>query len=185
MSQNKNPWKITSEKTVYETPWIEVSHHEIINPAGKPGIYGTVQFKNLAIGIIPLDENYDTWIVGQWRFPLKQYSWEIIEGGGPLNIPPIESAKRELKEEAGIVAEKYTLLCNMHTSNSATNEYCHIFLAQNLKFEEAEPEESEDLIIKKIPFEKAYQMVLNGEITDSLSMVGILKTKILINEGKI
>ncbi|MCA0430352.1 MAG: NUDIX hydrolase [Bacteroidetes bacterium] len=185
MSQIKNPWKINSSKTVYETPWIEVSHHEVINPANKPGIYGTVQFKNLAIGIIPLDENYNTWIVGQWRFPLKQYSWEIIEGGGPLNIAPIESAKRELKEEAGIVAEKYTLLCNMHTSNSATNEYCHIFLAQNLKFEESEPEESEDLIIKKIPFEKAYQMVLNGEITDSLSMVGILKTKILINEGKI
>ncbi len=185
MTQTKNPWKINSIKKVYETPWIEVNHYEVINPSDKPGIYGTVQFKNLAIGIIPLDEHYNTWIVGQWRFPLNQYSWEIIEGGGPINISPIDSAKRELKEEAGIVAEKYTLLCNMHTSNSVTNEYCYIYLAQNLKFESAEPEENEDLIIKKIPFEKAYQMVLNGEITDSLSMVGILKTKILINERKI
>ncbi len=185
MSHSINPWKIKSIQKVYETPWIEVSHHEVINPAAKPGIYGTVHFKNLAIGIIPLDENYNTWIVGQWRFPLNCYSWEIIEGGGPLNDSPIESAKRELKEETGIVAEKFTLLCNMHTSNSATDEYCHIYVAQNLSFEESEPEESEDLLVKKLPFETVYQMVMNGEITDSLSMVGILKTKLLLNEGKI
>lgn len=185
MSYLTNPWKIKSVQKVYETPWIEVSHHEVINPADRPGIYGTVHFKNLAIGIIPLDVDYNTWIVGQWRFPLNSYSWEIIEGGGPLKDSPLESAKRELKEETGIVAEKFTLLCNMHTSNSATDEYCHIYLAQNLTFEESEPEESEDLLVKKLPFETVYQMVMNGEITDSLSMVGILKTKLLLNEGKI
>lgn len=185
MSHPRNPWRINSTKNVYETPWIEVSHHEVINPANKPGIYGTVHFKNLAIGIIPLDEDYNTWIVGQWRFPLNSYSWEIIEGGGPLKDSPLDSAKRELKEETGIIATKFTLLCNMHTSNSATDEYCHIYLAQGLSFEESEPEESEDLVVKKLPFETVYQMVMNGEITDSLSMVGILKTKLLLNEGKI
>lgn len=185
MSQPVNPWKINSSKTIYETPWIKVSHHEVLNPANKPAIYGTVHFKNLAIGIIPLDENYNTWIVGQWRFPLNNYSWEIIEGGGPLIDSPLESAKRELKEEAGIVANKFTLLCNMHTSNSATDEYCHIYLAQDLSFGDSEPEESEDLIIKKLPFDKVYEMVMAGEITDSLSMVGVLKTKLLMNQGKI
>lgn len=180
-----NPWKTLKSELKFDTPWIAVTKHDIINPAGNEGIYGTVSFKNLAIGVLPLDNEGNTWIVGQWRYPLKQYSWEIIEGGGPFGIDPIESAKRELKEEAGIIAKNYMLLCNMHTSNSVTDEYCHIYLARDLEITEAEPEETEDLVIKKIPFSKAYEMVMNGEITDSLSMVAILKTKILIDENQI
>lgn len=180
-----NPWTTLNSEIKFDTPWITVKKHDVITPASKPGIYGTVSFKNLAIGIIPIDNQGNTWIVGQWRYPLNQYSWEIIEGGGPLGIDPLESAKRELKEEAGLVAEEYILLCNMHTSNSVSDEYCHIYLARGLRQEEAEPEETEDLTVKKIPFIKAYEMVMNGEITDSLSMVGIMKVKILMDEGKI
>ncbi len=182
---DKNPWKTLKSEIKFETPWITATKHDVLNPAGNKGLYGTVEFKNLAIGILPLDNEYNTWLVGQWRFPLKKYSWEIIEGGGPLGVEPIESAKRELKEEAGIIAKKFTLLCNMHTSNSVTDEYCHIFLAQDLQISEAEPEENEDLRIKKIPFQKAFEMVMTGEITDSLSMVAILKTKILIDKSLI
>ncbi len=178
----KNAWVTKTSKVKYETPWIEVSHHTVINPAGKPAIYGTVHFKNLAIGILPLDKELNTWLVGQWRFPLKSYSWEIVEGGGVIGVDPLESAKRELKEETGLTAAKFTLLCNMHTSNSATDEYCYIYLAQNLTEGESEPEESEDLQIKKVPFAEAYKMVMDGKITDSLSMVAILKTKILIDQ---
>ena len=182
---DKNPWLTLSSDVKFETPWISVSKHDVLNPAGKPGLYGVVNFKNMAIGILPLDQDNNTWLVGQWRYPLEKYSWEIPEGGGPLSENPIDTAKRELKEETGLVAKKYTLLCNMHTSNSATDEYCYIYLAQDLILEESEPEESEDLKIKKLPFEEAYQMVMNGEITDSLSMVAILKTKILLDKGLI
>jgi 8-oxo-dGTP pyrophosphatase MutT (NUDIX family) len=181
----KNPWKTLKSEVKYETPWIKVTQHDVINPSGKPGIYGTVSFKNLAIGIIPIDEQKNTWLVGQWRYPLNAYSWEIIEGGGPLGIDPVESAKRELKEEAGLVAKKYTLLSNMHTSNSVTDEYCYIYLAQDLEQDTAEPEETEDLQIKKVPFSEAFEMVMNGEITDSLSVAGILKAKILMDKGLI
>jgi ADP-ribose pyrophosphatase len=181
--KEKNPWQTLKSEVKFETAWIKVTKHDVLNPAGKPGIYGSVSFKNLAIGILPLDKDLNTWLVGQWRYPLNKYSWEIIEGGGPLDIEPVESAKRELKEEAGIIANKYTLLCNMHTSNSVTDEYCYIYLAQELELDTAEPEETEDLQIKKVPFQKAYEMVMNGEITDSLSMVGILKAKILIDKG--
>ena len=183
--KEKNPWKTLKSEVKFETQWITVTKHDVLNPAGKPGLYGSVSFKNLAIGILPLDKDLNTWLVGQWRYPLKAYSWEIIEGGGPLEIDPIESAKRELKEEAGILANKYTLLANMHTSNSVTDEYCYIYLAQDLEYVSAEPEETEDLQIKKVPFKTVYEMVMNGVITDSLSMVAILKTKILIEEGKI
>jgi 8-oxo-dGTP pyrophosphatase MutT (NUDIX family) len=179
----KNSWTTLHTEVKFETPWISVSKHDVLNPAGKPGLYGVVSFKNLAIGVLPLDKDLNTWLVGQWRYPLKQYSWEIPEGGGPHGEDPLDSAKRELKEETGLIAQKYTLLCNMHTSNSATDEYCYIYLAQDLELTEAEPEESEDLQLKKLPFEMAYNMVMNGEITDSLTMVAILKTKLLLEKG--
>jgi ADP-ribose pyrophosphatase len=181
----QNPWTTLKSEVVYETPWITVNNHDVLTPSGKEGLYGTVSFKNLAIGILPLDENYNTWLVGQWRYPLNKYSWEIIEGGGKLSQDPLESARRELKEETGLIAKRYTLLCNMHTSNSVTDEYCHIYLAQDLEQALAEPEDTEVLQIKKLPFEEAFQMVMDGQITDSLSMVAILKTKILIDDGKI
>jgi len=180
-----NPWKILSSEKIYDNNWISLTEHQVLNPSGGAGIYGEVHFKNFAIGIIPLDEDLNTWIVGQYRFPLKMYSWEIIEGGGALNLPPIAGAKRELVEETGISAGSFMEIQRMHLSNSVTDELAVIFIARDLTFGEAEPEETEQLVVKKLPFETVYQMVINGEITDSMSVVGILKTKILIQEGKI
>lgn len=180
-----NSWTTKSEEKKYENPWISLSEHQVLNPAGNPGIYGVVTFKNLAIGVLALDDQYNTWLVGQWRYPLKAYSWEIPEGGGPLGVDPLDSAKRELKEETGLIAAKYTVIGKIHTSNSVCDESGILYLAQELTFSEAEPEESEDLQIKKLPFSEAYHMVMNGEITDSLSMVAILKVKLLIDTGKL
>lgn len=184
-NKEENSWTTLKSEVKFETDWISISKHDVLNPSGNKGLYGVVNFKNLAIGILPLDSENNTWLVGQWRYPLNQYSWEIPEGGGKFSHDPIESAKRELKEETGLIANKYTLLCNMHTSNSATDEYCYIYIAQNLEYTLSEPEESEDLQVKKLPFEQAYQMVMAGKITDSLSMVAILKTKILLDKGLI
>jgi ADP-ribose pyrophosphatase len=183
--KEQNSWVTLNSELKYSNPWIELSEYNVLNPAGNPGIYGVVTFKNLAIGILPLDDEYNTWLVGQWRFPLNAYSWEIPEGGGPLGIDPLESAKRELKEETGLIAGKYTELGRIHTSNSVCNESGILYLAQNLTLTEAEPEESEDLQVKKLPFEEAYQMVMGGKITDSLSLAAILKTKILIDKGMV
>src|ERR1700740_2849999 len=117
--KEKNSWQTLTSELKFETPWIKVTKHDVLNPAGKPGIYGVVTFKNLAIGVLPIDNEYNTWLVGQWRYPLGEYSWEIPEGGGPLSEEPLASAKRELKEETGIIAKKYTEIARMHTSNSA------------------------------------------------------------------
>lgn len=183
--KEKNTWTTLNSEVKFETPWITVTKHDVLNPAGKPGIYGTVTFKNIAIGILPLDENQHTWLVGQWRYPLGEYSWEIPEGGGPHGIDPLESAKRELKEETGLVASRFTFLGKMHTSNSVCNEYGMLYLATGLTQTEAEPEETEDLQIRKLPFDEAYQMVMDGRITDSLSMIAILKTRIMLDKGLI
>lgn len=182
--ENQNPWTILSEKEIYQNPWISLSEFEVLNPAGKPGIYGQVHFKNLAIGVVVLDENQHTWLVGQYRFPLKQYSWEIPEGGCPLGTDPLETAKRELLEETGIKATSWKEIQRMHLSNSVSDELAIIYLAQDLSFGAAEPEETEQLQVKKVPFVEAYQMVLDGRITDSLSVAGILKVQILRSEGK-
>ena len=178
-NQNLNPWKTLSSEKIYENPWISLTEHQVINPGGGRGIYGEVHFKNLAIGIIPLDDENNTWLVGQYRFPLKQYSWEIPEGGGLLENDPLLSAKRELLEETGIIADEWIEIQKIHLSNSVSDELGIIYLAKKLRFGESSPEESEDLIVRKVPFETAYQMVLNSEITDSLSVAAILKVKIL------
>ncbi len=181
----KNPWKTLESKEVYNNNWITVAEHQVINPSGGKGIYGEVHFKNIAIGILPLDEELNTWLVGQYRFPLKAYSWEIPEGGAPLNSDPIAGAKRELIEETGLIAGRFTEIQQMHLSNSVSDEFARIYLAQDLQQGNSEPEETEDLVVKKLPFNEAYQMVVNGKITDSISVAAILKTKILIDEGKI
>lgn len=183
--RQKNPWKTLSSVKIYENPWISLTEHQVINPGGGNGIYGTVHFKNLAIGIIPLDHENNTCLVGQYRYPLKQYSWEIPEGGGIEGTEPLLSAKRELKEETGIQAQSWTEIQRIHLSNSVSDELGIIYLAQQLSFGESCPEESEELILKKLPFDAAYEMVLSGEITDSLSVAAILKVKTLILTNKL
>lgn len=172
----KNPWQTLSTKEIYNNKWIRVEEHQVINPGGGSGIYGTVHFKNKAIGIIPIDDDGNTWLVGQYRYTLNAYSWEIPEGGCPLGTDPLDSAKRELKEETGITANHWKLVMRFHTSNSVTDEEGFIFLAEGLAFGENELEQSEaDLIVKKLPFTEALQMVMRGEITDSMSVAGILR----------
>jgi len=177
-----SPWKTLSTRQVYENDWIKIEEDRVINPAGGDGIYGKVHFKNKAIGIVPLDHENNTWLVGQHRYVLNEYSWEIPEGGCPLGTLPLDSAKRELREETGISASRWQQLMRFHTSNSVTDEEGFIFLAEELSFGENELEDTEaDLVVKKLPFKEALEMVMNGEITDSMSVAGILKVARLKN----
>jgi len=180
---NKSPWTILDTTIPYDNPWIQIQHNEVLTPTKTSGIYGVVHFKNYAVGILPLDKDLNTYLVGQYRFPLNQYSWEIPEGGCPEGTDLLNTAKRELKEEVGLTAKKWTPLMKMHLSNSVSDEVAHIFIAQDLINGESEPEETEELVIKKVPFQTAYEMVLNGEITDSISVAAILKAKILLDNG--
>jgi 8-oxo-dGTP pyrophosphatase MutT (NUDIX family) len=171
----KNPWTTLSGEEKYDNKWINVTEYKVINPSGGNGIYGKIHFKNKAIGVIAIDDESNTWLVSQYRYTLNEISWEIPEGGGEMNVDPLESAKRELKEETGLTARKWTLLTRIHTSNSVTDEEGFIFLAEDLEQGQSDPEETEgDLQVKKVPLSEAVEMVLQGEITDSISMVGIL-----------
>jgi len=180
--KSENPWKIISTENVYENQWLGLVEHQVINPKGNPGIYGVVHFKSIAICVLPLDDDYNTWIVGQYRFPLNEYSWEMPEGGGALNVNPLDSAKRELMEECGIEAKSWLKISEFNTSNSCTDEKAIIFIARNLSFHQANPEDTEELEVKKIPFAKLFQMVMDGEIMDAPTIIAALKVKLMMDE---
>jgi len=171
-----NSWQTLSSEEKYDNRWINVTEYQVINPAGGKGIYGKVHFKNKGIGIVAFDKDENTWLVGQWRYTLDEWCWEIPEGGGALDTDPIESAKRELKEETGLIANQWTLIQRVHLSNSVSDEEGFIFLAEDLTTGESELEETEaDMKVWKLPFSDALSMVLNGKITDSLTVMALLK----------
>ena len=174
MSQpEENPWRIVGSKPVYDNPWIRVTEYDVVNPSGNPGIYGKVHFKNHAVGVVPMDEEGCIWLVGQYRFTLDAYSWEIPEGGCPIGTSTEEAARRELREETGIVAERLEKLFEMHLSNSVSDEWGIVYLATGLGMGQAEPEETERLSVRRLPLEEACRMVREGLVTDSLSVAAI------------
>lgn len=182
MNEAENPWKVTGQRDIYDNPWISLREFDVVNPGGGKGIYGKVHFKNAAIGVIALDEEMNTYLVGQFRFVLDAYSWEIPEGGCPEGQETyLEAARRELLEEAGLTADSWSELLRCHLSNSVSDEYGIIFLARNLKQSVAAPEETEqDLRSKKVPFSEAVAMVNDGRITDSISIMAIQKVQLMI-----
>jgi len=175
MNEEKNPWQILDSEVKYENNWIRVVHQKVINPSGGEGIYGTVNFKNIAVGVVPIDQDGNIWLVGQYRFPLNEYSWEIPEGGCPIGEEVLDTAKRELKEETGLIAQEWKLISKLHTSNSVCNEVAYIYLAESITQSESQPEETEQLQVKKVSLKEALMMVLDNKITDSMSVAGILK----------
>lgn len=171
-----NPWTIHETEVVYDNPWIRVSESQVTHPSGNPGIYGVVHFKNHAVGIVPIDEEGYTWLVGQFRYPLNSYEWEIPEGGCPSGESPAETAARELAEETGLHAGKIEpLLENIALSNSVSDERATIFVARDLTQKEARPEESEELQVRRLPLSEAIEMVHNGAITDAVSVMALLQ----------
>lgn len=182
---DQNPWKILSSREVYDNTWIRVTEYGVINPSGGKGIYGKVHFKNLAIGVIVLDIHLNTYLVGQYRFPTEKYSWEIPEGGCPMNMQPLEGAKKELLEETGLIANSWEKILEMDISNSVTDEHAIVYLAYDLEQHKPSPEDTEQLEIRKLPFDEAYLMVEEGKITDSISVAAIMKVKLMIADGTI
>ncbi|UCB54436.1 MAG: NUDIX hydrolase [Thiotrichales bacterium] len=170
-----NPWKPRSNKRVFENAWFCLDEDEVVNPGGGLSHYGKILFKNIAIGVIPLDEQDNTWLVGQYRYVPDCYSWEIPMGGGALHIDPLESAKRELREETGLSAGRWQTLMHLHTSNSVTDERGIVYVATELTEGETAFEETEDLQLLKLPLKDAVQLAIDGEITDAVSVAGLLR----------
>ena len=184
MEPTRNPWTRRSSRVVYDNPWIRVRDDRVIRPDGQPGVYGVVEMKTWAVGIVPLTDEGDTFLVGQYRYTLGLYSWEIPEGGASKLATLLESARRELREETGVAAARWTYLGEAHLSNSVTDEVGCVFLAEDLTFGDADPEGAEELRVRRLPLAEAVAMALVGEISDALAVVGLLRADRYLRDGR-
>lgn len=180
-----NPWVTLASAEVFANPWIKIVKNDVLRPSGNPGEYSVVHFRRKAVGIIPVDAEGHTWLVGQHRYPHDTYEWEIPEGGAEPDESPLECAQRELREEAGLMAGVWTPLLEMQLSNSCTDEVSFTFLATELTPTAAEPEETEALRVMRLPLAEAFGLALRGDIRDAISVASLLKLKVLLDAGEI
>jgi 8-oxo-dGTP pyrophosphatase MutT (NUDIX family) len=171
----RNPWVTLSSREVYRNPWIRVREDQVLKPNGSPGIYGVVEYQNRAVGVVPIDDQGYTWLVGQYRYTQHQYEWEIPEGGCPAGESLEDCARRELLEETGLLAQElHPLASDLQLSNSVSNETAHLFIARQLQQHAPQPEDTEQIAIRRLPLSEAIQMALSGQIRDAMSVIALL-----------
>ena len=185
MAEKRGPWQVLSRQQVYDNRWIRLTHHEVLNPAGQLGIYGTIHFKYFGLGVVPVDTEMHTYLVGQYRFALDAYSWEIPEGGGLVDGDPQVSAARELAEETGLRAARWRKVVEGDLSNSVTDEHFIGYLAWDLEQGTPAPEPTEQLQIRRLPLSEAFRMVETGEIRDALSILTLQAVQLLHLQGRL
>jgi len=185
MTQPPKPWRIKSARTIYNNKWVMLREYQTVAPTGADAVYGLVHIHNLALGVLPIDETGNTILIGQQRFPFGRYTWELPEGGGPQDLPPLAGAQRELSEEAGLKAAHWLpLLADVHLSNSITDERAFAFIAWELSPDHTfAKDSSEELSVRRVPFAEALKMAVSGEITDGFSLVMLLKADHLLRNG--
>ncbi len=172
--ETENPWVTLRRRAIYDNPWISVREDDVVHPDGRAGIYGVVHYKNNAVGVLPVEDDGSIWLVGQYRYPLDIYSWEIPEGGGPEGEDPAVTARRELREETGLTAATLVLIATAHLSNSVSDEVAYIYRAVGLEPGPSDPEGSERLEVRRFDWPDAWKMLQTGAITDSLTVIALL-----------
>lgn len=185
VDESRNPWITLSSEVPYENAWISVRHDEVLDPSGRKGIYGVVSPRNYALGVLAIHDDATTVLVGQYRYALKRYTWEMPEGGGAKDVDPRISIERELREETGLRASHWEELVTMHLSNSVTDELAITWVAWDLSEVDSEPESTEELALWRVPFADLVSMVWSGAITDSMTVAAVAKLEAMRLRGEL
>lgn len=185
MAPKGRPWISRTTEVAFDNPWLALTLHQAEAPTGAPARYAAIRYKNLAVGVLPLFEDGSLILVGQHRFPLMDYSWELPEGGSPLAENPLDGAKRELREEAGLEAAEWRKIMSFQLSNSVTDERGHCYLATGLSAAECEPDPTEDLQLARVPYREALDLALRGEIQDMITFAALLRAYHMAREGEL
>lgn len=180
---SENPWKTRSSRVAYENAWIRVREDQVIRPDGGSGVYGVIEIRPSA-GIVALNDRDEVALVGQWRYSVNRYSWEIPRGGShPGETDMLSVAQRELAEEAGLLAQRWEALGALDVCNGVADDVQSLYLASELKPTETRFDPEEDIAIEWRPFDEAVRMAMDGRITEVCSVAAILKVKIMRNSG--
>jgi 8-oxo-dGTP pyrophosphatase MutT (NUDIX family) len=180
----KNPWKTRSSVTVYENNWISVREDQVIRPDGNPGIYGVVYIRP-SIGVLAVNERDEVVLVGQWRYSVERYSWELPRGGShPGETDMLEVARRELVEETGVIADNWEFLGTVDNGNGVANDVQYLYRATGLTTTETNHDPEEDITVQWKPFDDVLEMAMNGGITEVCSLAAIFKVALLRSRGK-
>ena len=186
MKPHGRPWSHRGEpRRLHDNPWFAVEQYDATAPTGAPAQYYVQRFKNVATGVMPLHEDGTVTLVGQWRFPHGDFVWEIPEGGAPMGETPLEGARRELAEEAGLEAAHWREILRMQLSNAASDEVALGFLATGLTSCPIAPEATEELAVARVPFREALHAAVTGRIVDSISVAMLLRLHHMAVEGEL
>lgn len=179
------PWKPGVARVAFENAWIRVTDQDVTAPTGRPARYGLVHFKNLAVAVLPIHDDGTVTLVGQHRFPHADYSWEIPEGGAPLDEDPLEGAKRELAEETGLVAAEWREVLRAQLSNSVTDERMIGYLALGLTeaAHTGDVDETEAIVLVRAPFREVLDAAMGGHMPDMLTVAMLLRGYHMAREG--
>lgn len=179
------PWTAEPPERIHENPWFAADVYQGVAPTGVAATYYLLHYQNAATGVVPLHEDGTVTLVGQWRFPFRTYSWELPEGGAPLGEPPEAGARRELKEEAGLLAAEMRLILTMQISNASSDEVAHLYLATGLQPTEMERDATEALAVARVPFQEALAAVASGRIADALTVAALLRVHHMAVTGEL
>lgn len=168
------PYTVLDTKEIYKNPWLTLREDKVIRPGGSEGIFGIIEMVP-GSSVLPLDNDGNVYLVSEYKYGIEKDSLETISGALNENELPIDAAKRELKEELGLVASKWRELGYVDPFTTTVQSQNHLFLAEGITQGDSNPDEGEELKLVKVKFDEAVKMVLNGKITHSASCVLILK----------
>lgn len=182
-NEGRSPWITQSTRAVYANQWISVSESTVITPRGAPGMYGVVHFKQRGVGVIPVDAEGQTTLVGQYRYPLSRYAWEIPSGGGDPGEASAQTAIRELQEETGLAASALHPLLTVASTDSVADEWLDAYVAWDLAEGTGAPDETEQLLLHRAPLAHAFHWARTGAIFDALSAMALMRLELLLRTG--